>query len=1351
MASRGEETARRGRGHARRLAVAAGLVLLAMLLIAASPFFLIRVHAVRDPLLAFVQKRAGLGPDVRLKVEGVPRLDPFGVALRGVTLEARAAGEPWERVTHIGLLGARWRLAELIAGRIAITAVEADTLEVSLPALSAYALRQSAQPRRAPGPLRRSWARLVPPVRIARTTFSEVRLLDRAGSLLTGRVQLTGLISSERGLGATLTQGSIAYPRGGLAIDLRDGRIRAAPEGTLELAGLRWQSGASRGTLDIGFEPQTPASPLRARLGLDRLALADAARWVPPAFPLQPGDTLAGVITLRRGAAGVAGEARLRGRIAGEALEELRLLGAVGTDTLRLSELRLTAPAVALRGHGLFLRSQRSGTIALEWSRLDPHSAWLPWLRELPLGPGSEGSAQATIVLPAVDPPPAIQGWIEMHRVAWDGLNASRVRLQGRVEPGQFVRADSLIVELARGRVTGHGFWPLGPGEADFTARFDSLDLATLPASWRRGATGLARGELTAHGPLRDLTFAGTVEGRGLGWRGWSAERLSADSLIVRPRVLEGGGRVHVEGLRRPGDASAMDLLARAERTGGVVRGEARLVHPRFEIEVAGEGDPRGRAELRTARFWERRLGHVTLEAPWRVRWNADSLAADTLRLAAAEAHLALAFGWDRRRGGVEGELRASPLLLNRVSEWLGSADTLRGSCDLRATVSGRLPDPEVTLRLGCDRFGSGALDLGVPSVQAAWRDSALHLGPVVLEGKSHRVSISDLTIDAHRTLLSLLRAEPGGGLASLADLPCTGRFEIERLELSELTGLADQLGLPGGGSVPGTQSQLLVGGEAIPLRVIVPWEPETGAGRGLSGSLRAAMALSGTLRRPVLRLDGTLRDLGVAGALIGDLGFAASYSDSLAQVDHLELVHEGQTSWARGHYPFALSLLPPAARRAGGEVHLQAELNDLNLALVSALTRYVPDASGRLGGSLVLQGTGLAPRLSGNLTLRDGGFRIPSRSERISGAQAQLEIGPEGLRIRSLDARTGPRGTVTAVGTLKSPTEFELSAHVENARIFEPDRYDGLASGDLNAFTAPDPVTGRPVPHLNGVATVLMATITQDLARKELATPGPVIPWVIDLDVSIPSNVRVSQVNATADLGEGQLHVSYRWPYWNYSGSIKVEGGTYRLLNNAFTVTDGSVEFRDTGAGPDLTVSADAVTTVAVASEPGGPSETVTVTVHVQGKPEALQVSLSSQPSLAQDDLVELLSVGRLTRSGAGFQPGAQTQWILLNTMVDRVENSLLQQNAIFNRIALEPGTTGEEPLKMTLRPIVTPAFLVDYSQDLSLDPARELSVNYRLSRFLFLRAGIARDRLTAGGFNEEYSLDLKCRFEYP
>lgn len=1346
----GDGASRRRSRRGRTLLVIAGvLALLALLL--ASPFVLVRLRSVRDPLLRLAQARAGLGADLRLRVDAVDRMDPFGLELRGVVLERRVVDARWERISRIGRLSADWSPVQLAAGQIRVGTVAADTLELWLPALNAYLLRPEARPRRTTSALQRSWAQLVPPVTIGKVQFSEVRLVDREGVMLSGGLTLTGLASSNRGLEGTLARGRIVFPRAAAEVALGDGRVLTDPEGATRLEGLRLESGGSRGTLDVDFDPRVAAFPLRVRFDLERLLLADVERWIPPAIPRSPGDSLAGRVNLRRGPAGLSADAALHGRLEGESLEELRAVGHAGSDTVRLSEIRLRAALVSLTASGEFLRSHRSGSASLAWHDLDPRSAWVPWLHAYSLAPGISGEAEVSFVLPAHGPP-VLDGRADVSGLAWDRLAARRVRLLGQVVPGRFVRAESLAVDLQSGRMRASGFWPFHPGEgeADLFARFDSLDLSALPRPLRIGVRGTVSGEARVHGPVRDLTVEGAVTASAPGWREWHATALNADRLLVRVKGLDGAARVQVTGLHRAGDAVDQDLFVRATRAGGLISAEARLVRPGLEVELAGEADPRGSAVVRRGRVLEHSLGAIELDGPWRVRWSADSLAVDTLRLVSPLARLRLAGRWSRRDGGVQGEVGVSGLMLDHLAPWLGSADTLRGACAVRALIGGRLPDPTIDLDLACDEIRWGPLDLGRLSLVASWRDRTLWVEPLTIEGPAQRVSVPEFHISADRPLVSLLRPDAGQSAVSLADLPCTGRIEIARVEIAELTGLAEVLDLPVSVGVSGVASQLLVAGEAVPLRVIVPGETVSGkVERGLGGLFQATIDLTGTPRAPRAHLNGGIEQLRVAGGAVGDVRFAAAYADSMIEVEQFDLVHEGRTSWVRGRYPLRISLLPPMLRPTDAAAGLQAELNDLNLALVSAFTRYIPDASGRLGGTLAIAGTGRRPRVEGTVRLREGGFRIPERSERIYGAEAQLDLGPEGLRIRSLDARIGPRGTLTAVGTLRGPNDFDLNAHVENARVFETGRYEGVADGDLNAYTMIDPTSGSPVPHLDGVIEVREFTITQDLARKELTTPGSVIPWMIDLDVAVPGNVRVSQVNASAELGEGQLHLSYRWPLWNLSGSVRVLGGTYRLLNNAFTIKDGSVEFRDTGAGPDLTVSADAETYVAVASEGGGPAEAVTVTVHVEGKPEAMQVSLSSQPPMSQEDIVELLSVGRLTRTGR-FEPGAQTQWILLNTMVDRIENSLLQQSRIFSRVTVAPGTTGEEPLKMTLRPVVTPAFLVNYSQDLSVDPARELSINYRLSRFLFLRAGVARDRQAAGGFNDEYSLDLKCRFEY-
>jgi hypothetical protein len=1345
--SRSEAGSGRARRARARILLAAALVLLLLLL--ASPFVLVRFASVRDPLLRLAQARAGLGGDVRLRVDGVDRFDPLGIELRGVGLEWRGPDARWERVSRIGSLSADWKLAPLATGRIQVGAVRIDTLEVSLPALNAYLLRPGLPEKRAPSALQRGWAQLVPPVTVGAVVVTHARIIDRDGVMVLGGLRLTDLSSSNRGLAGMLERGDVVLPRQGLSIALRDGRLTADADGAARIEALTLESGESRLRVDAGFDPRVAAFPLRVRIELERLRVSDLDRWIPPALPHRPGDSLAGTIELRRGPPGVRGEILLHGRLAGESLRALRVAGDAGSDTVRVSELALEADAVSLIGHGAYLRAHRAGTASLAWHDLDPRSAWLPEEPAVPLAPGVSGEVELSFVLPTAGPP-TFDGSAIVEGLAWDRGRAERVRISGQLVPGRFVRAESLAVELKAGRIEASGLWPLDGGSVDVAARFEALDLAVVPEIARAGAWGTASGEVHLQGPVRGLTIEGALSATPLGWREWRSDTLRADSVWLRLRSLEGGATLHLAGLWRNDRAMARELFVRATRSGVPIAVEARLTGPNLEFDLAGNADPRGSAELRRAHLWERRLGDVDLDAPWHLRWSADSVAADTLRLVSPLGHVDLAGRWSRRDGAVDGELRTSRIALGDMSRWLGGADTLRGACAMRVIVGGRLPDPTIELDLACDRVEWGPLDLGVPHVLAAWRDSTLRVGSVTIEGSAARMRVPEFRISADRPLLALLRPDRDRGRVSLADLPCAGRIEITRLAIAELTGLAEVLNLPVAGTVTGTGSQLLVGGESVPLRVIPVGEAPVGkVERSLRGLLRATLELSGTPRAPRVRLEGGLDQLRAAGSDVGDIRFAAEYADSVVTVRQLDLVHEGRTSWARGRYPMQLTLIPPALHLTDREADLQAELNDLNLALVSGFTRYVPDASGRLSGTLSLSGPGNRPRLEGKLQLHEGGFRIPSRSERIRGAEGQFTLGPDGLTIRSLDARTGTHGTVSVTGTLRSRDSFELNAHAENVRAFEAGRYDGVADGDLNAYTMPDAEGGRPIPHLDGVVDVREFTLTQDLARKELITPGAVIPWQIDLDVRAPGNVHLSQLNGSAELGEGQLHIAYRWPYWNLSGSIRLLSGTYRLLNNAFTVTDGTVEFRDAGAGPDLTVSADAETYVAVATEGNAPQEEITVTVHVEGKPEALEVSLSSQPPMNQEAIVELLSVGRLTRTGV-FEPGAQTQWILLNTMVDRIENNLLQQSRIFNRLTLEPGTTGEEPLKMTLRPIVTPAFMVNYSQDLSVDPARELSVNYRLSRVLYLRAGIARDRQAVGGFNDEYSLDLKCRFEY-
>jgi autotransporter translocation and assembly factor TamB len=251
-----------------------------------------------------------------------------------------------------------------------------------------------------------------------------------------------------------------------------------------------------------------------------------------------------------------------------------------------------------------------------------------------------------------------------------------------------------------------------------------------------------------------------------------------------------------------------------------------------------------------------------------------------------------------------------------------------------------------------------------------------------------------------------------------------------------------------------------------------------------------------------------------------------------------------------------------------------------------------------------------------------------------------------------------------------------------------------------------------------------------------------------VDLDLQVPGDVRVSQAGARMDVGEGNLHVSYRWPTWSASGSLRIRGGTYRLFNNNFTIQEGSLELLDTGTGTEVTVSIDGETFVATADTTSeGLPETVTIQVHVEGQLDELQVTLTSDPPYSPEEIAELLSFRRLTGEG---RLQAETQGFLFTTVIERIESDLTEQFPLLGGVAIQPAPTGEGPMRLSVRPVLSSAVTVDYTRELYRDPAWEASLYYRLSRLLYLRAGVEHTRSGATGFDDEYSVDLRFRFEY-
>ncbi|MFH1144114.1 MAG: translocation/assembly module TamB domain-containing protein [Candidatus Eisenbacteria bacterium] len=1338
----GEGSPGRGRRSARWLLPAA---LLTLALIIASPFYLVRIKTLRERLLVLGAARLGWSNHLRLQVGEVHRFDPLHLSLEEITLEAHEATGAWVPVTRANGVELSWSARDLLAGRLGVGGLTVDSLEVNLHRLGLLGRGGRSAPAR-PAFVRPRF----PDIGVRRLSLQGFALLDSAGALVRGDLDLRDLVLGGAEMSGVLERGELTAVRNALSATLEGGRFALEEGRTLALEELRVRGADSRVVIEARVDLEAPTNSARVELSVERIGAEALERLLPPAWGPAPGDSLSGSVEIWLARGRLFGDLSLSGILREERLESLSLLLQADRDSIRVTHLDLSAGVGQISGDIVWDRTRARASTALELHRCRPASSWLPWLEHVPHGERPfDGEARMLIDF-AAGTAPALEGEVALFGASPWSITLPEILFRGRLETDRGLRIDEARARLQEGSLEARGLLPWDGRELDLSVMLEGADLACLPEAWRGDLVGMASGEVEVSGELDDPLLEGDLRIAEPGFRGWRALEVRGRDLLVRPRELRGEGRIEVDSLGTADARRDVRIELDLERWGEEISASGRLVHPELEADFALALDPRGSLSLERANFSARRAGMWALAQPFHLRWSDEALSTDSLLLRSDEARLAAGLDWIARSDRVLAGVTLEGFDLSRLNMWLGEGDSLRGKASLRLAMEGTRALPRLALDLRCLGVGWAAFEAGDGFLQASWEDSLLRVGPLVWHGPGHDIRVPEILLFAGRPRLPRAGGETGADFwSSFWSSPWIGAVEFERVDLAAYSQL---LGLPEAVEVgSGAVSRIHVGGREVPVRVETPGEPEPEVTDGrLAGTLAGRLVLEGTPRHPVLRFTGGIPGLRFARTTLGDLQVDLSYVDSLVRVERIELSRGAHITWGRGFYPLHLALVPPGAHALPLPARLEAQLDELDLALVSGLTRWLPDAAGKVSGGITIEGLGTSPGLRGSLSVSEGGLRIPERSERIHDVTAMLTLVPEGLRIRSIDARSGPEGTITGTGIFRNPEDFDFSAVVQKVRVYEEARYDFLATADLSAYTALDPETATIRPHLAGNVQVWSGTITQDLAARELtAGPGRPIPWLVDLDVEASGNILVSQVNTKAELGEGQLHLAYRWPNWNASGSLTVIGGTYRLLNNVFTILDGTVEFRDTGAGPDLTIDVDAETNVTVVGSDDTAGENVVVTVHVSGKPEELEVTLSSVPPLSEEEIVELLSVGRFSRTGH-FEAASETQWILMNTMVDRIESSLLEQSPLFSRVGIATGTSGEEPLRVTLRPIVTPAFLVNYSQDLALDPARELSMNYRLSRGFYLRAGIARDRESPGVFSEEYSLDLRYRIEY-
>jgi hypothetical protein len=519
----------------------------------------------------------------------------------------------------------------------------------------------------------------------------------------------------------------------------------------------------------------------------------------------------------------------------------------------------------------------------------------------------------------------------------------------------------------------------------------------------------------------------------------------------------------------------------------------------------------------------------------------------------------------------------------------------------------------------------------------------------------------------------------------------------------------------------------------------------DPGNGTAKSGSrrfsLRGRARIEGALRA-VEKTSGTVL---VEALTYREGGFELSGKDLSARMDPTGIRWVGGTILAAGN-PLRIS----GNVSWGGALDVRVE----GKMPASAVRLAVPSVFDRLDGTVTLEvrvtGSRDAPSIVGTGHLENGMLSFIGYGQLFEGVRADAVLSREKIVFEHFEAKSGG-GYVDGWGEvpLKMDAGQRLYFSVDflDMRYPYPDDFrpvvqghaellgpvnDLLVTGDIEVQSARYTKTLRPEKALVDFGRRLSAVS----ARREKSD----FRVRLDINAIADGTIRIKNnlVDATA---KGEFRIVGDSSRVIVLGSFDVVEGTAELRGNKYEVKRALVDFQDPRKNnPRLDVRAE--------TRKGN----VTVTVAVTGTLDKYEVDMFSDPPLAKNDIVSLLSLGVMTQALAGQEGAvgsAAAASIALGPYKGGVEESIRGVIGL-DRFAIEPAYS-------TTTKTFEPKFIVgkSFGEKASVSMATSVGTSaegtaiaeYKLQEHIFVQGTWQSANTTQEG---DLGADLKFRYRY-
>ncbi|WP_437601093.1 translocation/assembly module TamB domain-containing protein [Sorangium sp. So ce590] len=375
------------------------------------------------------------------------------------------------------------------------------------------------------------------------------------------------------------------------------------------------------------------------------------------------------------------------------------------------------------------------------------------------------------------------------------------------------------------------------------------------------------------------------------------------------------------------------------------------------------------------------------------------------------------------------------------------------------------------------------------------------------------------------------------------------------------------------------------------------------------------------------------------------------------------------------------------AAFTASGEVERVFTAPDLDIAIrvsptnLSRLSADIPQirhARGTVQAEVHVSGPLQAPRYTGSATLKEGELDVVGLPVSLDDIDVEIAIGDDVVRLTRATARVGT-GTVSAAGHMpvrglnlgmatasivatgvKLPVAdgVNLTANANLVARFQPGVEDD-ASGEKNLPEVEGKIT---LTSFNYTRPILMSVDLGDLTGRQRTTVQTYNPAAdaVRFRVTVLSPNPLHFSNDLADMrlevSPTGLELSGTNQRFGARGSLRILPESKLMLRSTeFNVREGYVRFEDpfriapkvdvraeseyrrytamsssAAADPSAGAEAAAPTGIGAGANAGGHWR---IRLHAQGDADNLQLNLTSDPPLSQEDIVLLLTLG-MTRA---------------------------------------------------------------------------------------------------------------------